>query len=125
MIKLNCEVVLPAAPTTNPPERSVFPALDPAGRVHVLMWDAQSIYPRQSLVFDGRHTPAEVAAWLYELGRAVESLGRQGVGVADGVAGSPAPGDVPVILCAHADQNGEGAHWKLPGEPCTGVSSME
>lgn len=22
------------------------------------------------------------------------------------------------ILCAHADRNGEGAHWKYEGDPC-------
>jgi hypothetical protein len=25
------------------------------------------------------------------------------------------------ILCAHADQNGEGAHWLAPGEVCADV----
>lgn len=28
------------------------------------------------------------------------------------------PIDPGRILCAHADRNGEGAHWKMPGEPC-------
>ena len=23
------------------------------------------------------------------------------------------------ILCAHADQDGQGMHWKLPGQACT------
>lgn len=27
------------------------------------------------------------------------------------------------ILCAHADENGEGAHWKLEGEPCPAPES--
>lgn len=22
------------------------------------------------------------------------------------------------VLCAHADQNGDGAHWRAPDEPC-------
>ena len=26
------------------------------------------------------------------------------------------------ILCAHADRNGVGAHWKTEGEPCPGTT---
>jgi hypothetical protein len=36
--------------------------------------------------------------------------------------GDPASIGIPSggkILCAHADQDGQGMHWKLPGETCT------
>ena len=27
-----------------------------------------------------------------------------------------------MILCAHADQDGQGMHWKLPGQACTATA---
>jgi hypothetical protein len=94
MLKLSCEPVLTEPPASPPEARSVFPALDPRGRVHVLMWDDYSIYPRQSIQFDNRWTPPQIASWLRELAAAVEGLG----GGAQAAGGTAGPDPVQVAL---------------------------
>jgi hypothetical protein len=54
-----------------------------------------------------------------------EAMQRAADGARPDGASERAAADPGAILCAHADRNGEGAHWRKAGETCTEALGRE
>ena len=76
---------------------------------------------------DGQHDMLTWTAGRLGMGHAeyAEAMIRVADGAGPDRAVEPAAAGPGAILCAHADRDGEGAHWLLAGETCTEALGRE